>query len=63
MTDEEKKQHTDTAVKELETIHADYLERFSMLKKKQMALLKEVNARVEALKIGKLMKDIKNTSK
>ena len=63
MTEAEKKQRLDKRIAELETIHADYLERFSKLKKKQIALLKEVNARVEGAKIGKLMKDIKNTSK
>ena len=63
MTEGEKKQWLDKRIAELETIHADYLERFSKLKKKQMTLLKEVSARVETLKIGKLTKDIKNSSK
>jgi recombinational DNA repair ATPase RecF len=63
MTKAEKKQRLDERIAEMEAIHADYLERFSKLKKKQMALLKEVSARVEALKIGKLMKDIKKSSK
>jgi hypothetical protein len=62
MTDEEKKQRTDKAVKELETIHADYLARFAGLKKQQMELLKEVSGRVEALEIGRLIKNIKKST-
>jgi len=48
---------------EIKTIHAEYLERFSKLKKKQVALLKEVSARIEAEKIGRLVRDIKTKTK
>jgi hypothetical protein len=62
MTEEEKQRQIDKAVAELEKIHAEYLERFADLKKQQMDLLKEVSERVEALEIGRLIKNIKKGS-
>jgi len=59
MTDAEKKKELKRLAAAVKTIHADYMERFAKLKKKQLALLKQVNARVETLKIDELVKDIK----
>jgi hypothetical protein len=63
MTDAQKKKELKRLAGEIERIHADYAERFAKLRKKQLALLKRVNARAEELKIGELVKGINKMRK
>lgn len=59
MTDAQKQKRLKEILAEMEKVHAEYLERFAKLEKKQMAIYKRVSARVEALNIDKLTKAIK----
>jgi hypothetical protein len=59
MTDAQKQKRLKEILAEMEKVHADYLERFAKLEKKQMALYKRVSARAEAIGIEKLTKEIK----
>jgi hypothetical protein len=45
---------------EIRALHRSYMERFSILSKRQEKLLREVVARVEGEKISRLTKDVKN---
>jgi hypothetical protein len=63
MTDAQRKQRLAELSDELDRIHAGYLEQFAKLRKKQFELLKEVTARVEALHIGEITKEINKKHK
>ena len=63
MTDTQKIARIKKLTADLQNIHRGYMEKFAALKKEQIALLKQVTARMEALKIGALVKDIKMKNK
>lgn len=63
MTEAQKKKELKQLAAKLAQIHAEYLERFSKLKKRQLALLKAVAARSETARIGRLVKDINKKGK
>jgi hypothetical protein len=63
MTDAQRKQRLAELSAELDRVHTEYLERFAKLRKKQFELLKQVTARVEALKVGEMVKDINKKHK
>lgn len=62
MNDAQKMDKLKRLADEIKVIHAEYLERFSKIKKKQIALSKEISGRIETEKISRLVKDIKNIS-
>jgi hypothetical protein len=63
MTDTQRKQRFAELSAELDRVHTEYLERFAKLRKKQLELRKEVTARVEALKVGEMVKEINKKHK